>query len=263
VAAFLKAEKIFSHLLISFAALVSPFTATTESASRNFGECIATPNKGESPVFRRKSGRVLYLGIALGVIFASLPARAASITLQGTIGTDDAIQLFNVTVATAGLVDIRSYGYAGGATSTGTVVPRGGFDTILTLFSASGVFIDDNDDGAGAAVDPITGQAADARITGNLAAGSYILALTQYDNFSIGNLTDGFGETGNPNFTTDPGFGSGGACPGNMFRDISGTAGRCRTGVIWCGLVGIRSRIAASASGSGDMCRSSKMTKRS
>ena len=96
------------------------------------------------------------------------------------------------------VVDIRSYGYAGGTTSTGTVVPRGGFDTILTLFSASGVFIDDNDDGAGAAVDPTTGQAADARITANLAAGSYILALTQYDNFSIGNLADGFGETGHP-----------------------------------------------------------------
>ena len=124
----------------------------------------------------------------------------------------------------------RSYGYAGGTTSTGTVVPRGGFDTILTLFSASGVFIDDNDDGAGAAVDPTTGQAADARITANLAAGSYILAVTEYDNFSIGNLSDGFAETGNHNFTADPNFATGGACPGGMFRDISGTAGRCRTG---------------------------------
>jgi hypothetical protein len=165
------------------------------------------------------------------VVVAIFPliSRAANIALQGDFAADDSVQLFSVSIAAPATVDIRSYGYAGGTTSTGTVIPRGGFDTILTLFSASGVFIDDNDDGAGVAVDPITGQAADARITTDLAAGSYILALTQYDNFSIGNLADGFGEAGNPNFTTDAGFGSGGACPGNMFRDISGTAGRCRT----------------------------------
>ena len=170
------------------------------------------------------------LAIPLLTPLLSTPVRAANITLQGTIATDDAVQLFNVAVGTAGLVDIRSYGYAGGTTSTGTVVPRGGFDTILTLFSASGVFIDDNDDGAGAATDPQTGKAGDARITDNLAAGSYIVALTQYDSFSIGNLADGFAETGHPNFTAEPAFATGGPCPGDMFRDISGTAGRCRTG---------------------------------
>jgi hypothetical protein len=80
----------------------------------------------------------LYLGIVFGVALVSPPARAANVTLQGTIGTDDAVQLFNITVATAGLVDIRSYGYAGGTTSIGTVAPRGGFDTILTLFRQCG-----------------------------------------------------------------------------------------------------------------------------
>jgi hypothetical protein len=182
-------------------------------------------------VFQRRSGLALYLGIALGVALVPPPARAASVTLQGTIGTDDAIQLFNVTVATAGLVDIRSYGYAGGVTSTGALAQRGGFDTILTLFDSAGLFLADNDDGAGAAADPLTGLAADARITANLAAGSYIVALTQYDNFAAGfNLSDGFFETGHPNFTADPAFTIGGSCAGNLFRDISGTAGNCRTG---------------------------------
>lgn len=173
---------------------------------------------------------VLFLAVALATALLSRPAQAANITLQGTIPTDDAVQRFDFTVATAGSIDIRSYGYAGGTTSTGTVIPRGGFDTILTLFSASGVFLSENDDGAGAATDPQTGQASDARITANLAAGNYILTLTQYDNFSIGNLAAGFGETGHPNFTADPSFASGGSCPGNMFRDISGTDGRCRNG---------------------------------
>lgn len=166
------------------------------------------------------------------IAFAIFPliSRATNVTLQGNFTADDSLQLFSVSLAAPAAVDIRSYGYAGGTTSTGTVAARGGFDTILTLFSASGVFIDDNDDGTGAAVDPTTGQASDARITASLAAGSYIVALTQYDNFSIGNLADGFVETGNHNFTADPGFANGGACPGNIFRDISGTDGRCRNG---------------------------------
>ncbi len=182
----------------------------------------------------RKGSMVLCWGVVLGAALLSRPAGAANITLSGTISTDDAVQLFDFTVATAGSVDLHSYGYAGGAipdNSGITVVPPGGFDTILTLFNASGRFLSENDDGAGAATDPSTGLAADARITANLTPGSYILALTQYDNFAQGaNLSDGFVETGYPNFTADPSFATGGPCPGNLFRDISGTAGRCRNG---------------------------------
>jgi hypothetical protein len=187
--------------------------------------------KGAWFMFRKeRSGLALCFGMALSLVLGSGPARGADITLQGTIDTDDAVQLFNLTVATAGIVDIRSYGYAGGTTSTGTVIPRGGFDSILTLFNASGAFLNENDDGAGVATDPATGLAGDARITANLAAGTYVLALTQYDNFSSGNLADGFVEMGNPNFTASPNFTTGGPCPGNLFRDISGTDGRCRNG---------------------------------
>jgi hypothetical protein len=157
-------------------------------------------------------------------------SRATNVTLQGNFTADDSVQLFSVSIAAPAAVDIRSYGYAGGTTSTGTVVPRGGFDTILTLLDGSGNFITDNDEGAGVASDANTGLAADARITTNLSAGNYILALTEFDNFSIGNLADGFSEAGNPHFTADPTFTSGGGCPGDVFRDISGTAAHCRTG---------------------------------
>lgn len=179
-----------------------------------------------------KLGKIgcLFVFAAVALIATPQTAQASNITLQGLFTHDDNVQLFNLTIAAAGTVDIRSYGYAGGTASTGTVVPSGGFDTILTLFDGSGTFLADNDDGAGAAIDPATGLAADARITTNLAAGSYIVALTQYDNFSAGNLADGFIETGNPNFTADPAFTTGGPCASNMFRDISGTAGRCRNG---------------------------------
>jgi hypothetical protein len=166
----------------------------------------------------------------IALALAPLISRATNVTLEGTFNADDNVQLFTVAIAAPAAVDIRSYGYAGGTTSTGTVVPAGGFDTILTLFDASGVFIDDNDEGAGVALDPLTGLAADARITTTLTAGNYIVALTQFDSFSIGNLADGFAETGNPHFTADPSFTTGGSCPGGLFRDISGTAGNCRTG---------------------------------
>jgi len=182
-------------------------------------------------MFRNKIGSLaLCCGLWLGTALVSPPAQGANMALNGTINTDDAVQLFTFTVATTGAVDLRSYGYAGGTTSTGTVVPRGGFDTILTLFSASGGLLTENDDGTGVATDPTAGLARDARITANLAAGSYLLALTQYDNFARGNLADGFVEAGHPNFTAAPSFATGGACPGNLFRDISGTAGRCRNG---------------------------------
>ena len=54
-------------------------------------------------MFRNKKGRLaLCLGMALGAVLVSRPARATDITLQGTIATDDAVQLFNLVVATAG-----------------------------------------------------------------------------------------------------------------------------------------------------------------
>ena len=176
----------------------------------------------------------LYWGILLSAALVGAPAQAANITIGGVISTDDAVQLFDLTVADPAIVDLRSYGYAGGVIhddSGITVVPSGGFDTILTLFSASGVLLNENDDGIGVPVDPRTGLAADARITMPLATGNYIVAVSQFDNFvAATNLSSGFLESGNPNFTADPGFASGGACPGGMFRDLSGTPARCRTG---------------------------------
>src|SRR5690242_10502973 len=133
------------------------------------------------------------------ILFALCTARGSDITLQGLFTHDDDVQLFDLTVATAASVDIRSYGYAGGTTSTGISVPRGGFDTILTLFDGSGASLADNDEGSGVAIDPLTGRAFDARITMNVTPGNYFVALTQYDNFSLGNLSDGFVETGHPN----------------------------------------------------------------
>jgi hypothetical protein len=182
--------------------------------------------------FKTESARnlILFLAVTLAAAFVARPARATNLTLQGLFAKDDDVQLFNFSVAATGSVDLRSYGYAGGQTSTGTVVPSGGFETILTLFDSSGNLLSENDDGAGVATDPSTGLAGDSRITATLNAGRYVLALSQYDNFARGNMAEGFVETGHPNFTADPNFTTGGSCPGNQFRDISGAPGRCRNG---------------------------------
>jgi hypothetical protein len=114
----------------------------------------------------KESGTTVTRKLILLVVFAILPitGRASNITLQGNFTADDNAQLFSVFLAAPSRVDVRSFGYAGGTTSTGMVVPAGGFDTVLTLFSSSGVFISDNDDGLGVATDPATGLTGDARL---------------------------------------------------------------------------------------------------
>ncbi len=188
----------------------------------------------------RKSELSRRLGIwsafLVALFVAPATTQASSVTLNGSFTQDDTVQLYDFTVVAPDVigalsVDLRSYGYAGGTTNNGGSIPPGGFDTILTLFSQTGNLIAQNDDGPGVAVDPLTGLAADARITATLASGNYILALTQYDNFANStDLSAGFSEEGHSNFTADPTFTSGTSCPGNVFRDISGTSAGCRTG---------------------------------
>lgn len=129
----------------------------------------------------------LYFLAAASLLTPSV-MEASNITLEGLFTLDDNVQLFDMAVATSGTVDIRTYSYAGGLTSTGRAVPSGGFDPILTLFNSAGMFLTDNDEGIGVATDPSTGEAFDARITTNLTPGSYIVALTQFDNFAAGDL---------------------------------------------------------------------------
>jgi len=197
---------------------------------------------------RLARGLLVLLALALAPLLAT---PAAAITLQGTFTQDDQVQLFDITVPFTPIpevVDIRSYGYAGGTTSTGVVVPPGGFDTVLSLFDATGGFLFDNDDGLDVAVDPTTGLAADARLLFapgglGLPPGNYVVALTQFDNFELRpTLADGFYEQGNPDFTADPSFSPAAPpCPSGLFRDVSDSPGQCRNGDWTVDFVGVSS----------------------
>ena len=168
-------------------------------------------------LFRSRPHR---LAAALALAGASLAANAASFTLSGNITRDDQITFLNLVLDTAGTVLVTSLGYAGGIDTLGQMQARGGFDSMLFLYNSSGTLVAQSDDGVGVPADPTTGLAADAAFSIALAAGSYTLALTQYDNFALGNLSAGFSQAGAGNFT--PSMSP--TCTATSFCDWSGAS---------------------------------------
>jgi hypothetical protein len=103
-------------------------------------------------------------------------AKADAFTFSGSFTHDNDVQLFNflITGSSPVAVDLRTTSYG-----------MGGFDTVLSLFNGAGILVEDNDDSATADAD--FGPAF------FLPPGSYVLALTQSDNFANGPLlSDGF-----------------------------------------------------------------------
>ncbi len=141
--------------------------------------------------------------------------------VSGFFNTDDQVRLFRADVTTAGTFVARSLGYGG---DTARAVLSGGFDTVLSLFDASGgLLLSLNNDTTCPPSTPDLGKCWDAELSIPLLPGNYIVALTQYDNFANGPfLADGFFRAGQGNFTPlISGF------PGTSFVDA---AGNLRTG---------------------------------
>ena len=159
--------------------------------------------------------------IALTAI-ATINANAASTVLvqTGNFTQDDDVVLINVDILADGGYRFESFGYAGGTLSDGSVVSSGGFDTMFNLFDASGAWLNGNDDGTNR-VDANTGSSYDAGFSQFLTAGMYTLAVTQYDNDSLGDLlSDGFERSGEGNFTPT----LEGDCLASAFCDVSGVS---------------------------------------
>lgn len=167
-------------------------------------------------------GLTLKSGIAAAILSAASLAQAApaDFSFAGTFTRDDDVQLFNFSVGAPSSVTLVSFGYAGGTQANGNVVPRGGFDTILALFNAAGVLVNQNDDSPSAtcgpvtvATDPVTGRRYDTCLNAMLAAGNYTVSVMQYANFALGpNLSDGFRHDGAGNFTSAFGCSNGSFC---------------------------------------------------
>lgn len=103
-------------------------------------------------------------------------AKADSFTFSGSFIHDNDVQLFNFLITGSSPVPVALR-----TTSYGT----GGFDTVLSLFNSAGILVEDNDDSST--------PDADFGPAFFLTPGSYVLALTQSDNFANGpTLSDGF-----------------------------------------------------------------------
>ncbi len=163
--------------------------------------------------------RVFRLAVASGCLLATA-ASAANISFTGVFSGDDQLEVFLFTAPTAGFT-ARTWSYAGGTNAANQPISAGGFDPVLSLFNATGglvagsLLVAANDDGAGVATDPSTGNAFDSLLAiSTLSPGNtYPLVLSESDNLAFGpTYGDGFSQTGNGNFT--PGeFGCGGTAP--------------------------------------------------
>lgn len=133
-------------------------------------------------------------------------AVADDFSFTGNLSNDDEVQLFGFSVGVVSTVTLRTYSYAGGVMADGTVISAGGFDPILALFDGGENLIDQNDDGDGVPVDPVTGNAWDTLLEVELNPGNYTVAVSQYSNFPIGpTLSDGFEGSGTSGFVDDSG----------------------------------------------------------
>ena len=162
-------------------------------------------------------------GVAL--LGASLSANAVNFSFTGNFVQDNSVQLFNFSVgASSPNVILETWSYAGGVNAAGQSIARGGFDPILAVFNSSGALIGQNDDGGSPAraID-LSGRAWDTYLSlGALAAGSYTVAVMQYDNFALGpNLANGFTYDAAGNATFTEGLTS---HTTGMFWDVSGSA---------------------------------------
>ena len=155
---------------------------------------------------------------ALLLLASTASATPMNFSFTGTLGADDDVQLFSFTTDGSSTVTLRSYSYAGGTQADGNIVAHGGFDPGMTLFDATGLEIDSNEDDRDLLPDPNTGEIYDTRLSLLLDAGSYLVAIHQFDNSAIGpNLSNGFQREGQPSFTGQE-FG----CSNGQFCDDTG-----------------------------------------
>jgi hypothetical protein len=142
-------------------------------------------------------------------IVVGLPCHANSVSLTGSLDPNDPndVFLYGFTLSAPSTLTIQTYGYGGtsnapaGKNAAGQVISAGGFDTYVSLFLGAGpgaTFLASNDDGVCPPGNSVPACHDSTLLMPSLAAGSYTLALSVFDNFSfaenlgIGTLGDGF-----------------------------------------------------------------------
>jgi hypothetical protein len=115
---------------------------------------------------------------------------------------------YTFVVNTATTVQAITYGYAGGTSLTGAVVPSGGLEPYLSLFDSSGDLLTSSFSGTcPPTANTLGGNCFDVQLdtTPVLQPGTYTIALSAWENMSLaenlgtGTLADGFTGLGNLN----------------------------------------------------------------
>ncbi len=136
-------------------------------------------------------------GLLALCLFVVPRANADTVTKSGMLSNDNSVVDFSISTTTTQTYTFFTTSYAGGTNADGTTTMAGGFDPVLTLFTAPapGTFVPNAVGGGsnsctGVNADPGTGSCEDAFFTRTLAPGNYILALSEFPNYSNGTLND-------------------------------------------------------------------------
>ena len=147
-------------------------------------------------------------GLLVWMLLAA-PCSATSISLIGSLDPNNAndVLLYAFSLSAPSTLTIQSYGYGGsssapgGSNAAGSAILAGGFDTYVSLFNGTGdaaTSLASNDDGVCPPGNPAPACHDSTLVMASLAAGSYTMVLSVFDNFSFaenfgsGTLGDGF-----------------------------------------------------------------------
>jgi hypothetical protein len=184
---------------------------------------LSTPtDQPLSPCLKEIDVRPLrYRNLLFSLAFCTLgtqSADAANFSFTGNFTHDNDVQLLQFSIASATSVTLNTLSFAGGTNAAGTPIAGGGFTPYLALFDGTGNMLNQTTGkqpcggGNPAAPDAATGACWDEYFLYDLAhlgvlpAGSYTLALTEWDNVALGTtLADGFiYDSGPADFTGGP-----------------------------------------------------------
>jgi hypothetical protein len=143
------------------------------------------------------------------VVFVLTAAYAfgTSVSDVGNLNANDAndFVLFQLKLDVTSNLNIQTWGYGGGTNAAGAGIAPGGFAPYVSLFQGGGngaTFLASNDSGLCPPGNPVP-ACEDATLNINLAAGTYTVALSVFENMSFaenlgsGTLGDGFIGLGN------------------------------------------------------------------
>lgn len=146
--------------------------------------------------------------LLFSTLLSCFTANAAAFSFSGNFNQDDDRQTFTVNLTAPGDLTLITFGYAGGVNAAATIIPQGGLDPWVTLFSGTGpsaTYLSDNNDGGcgNVGTDSVTNACWDSylQLTA-LPIGTYTVVITQAENGPNGiTLGDGFAFDGQGNFT--------------------------------------------------------------